>query len=520
MGYSDLKISALKRRLLFVIFTLLLEPLSAQKLGKEEAAISASSFTGADVIITSGATLALVGSVQLALDGDWSNNGDLSADNASTVIFSCPSARTFTGATLFGSVVKIGDGSLLLNGNMSIASALDLQDGVIITDTNKVVFLASATVLSGSDSSYVNGFVQHHFDSKPSSKIFPFGSGGRYRGLNLNGSSAMAASLLGALVEANPSSLASLPGGLEKVSTIRYYDFFSGADTLNLFSIDAFNVNADDEAGSFVANTSLRLATLKDSDVTWTAQSLVTAPNTTNFPVQIESNSFSISLSPSTHFYTALATTSQLDNPLPVWLKRFIGEASIKSVHLKWSTISEVENVGFILLRSNDSLSYQEIASFQNFPALQGGGTSTIERQYEFVDHRVNQQQTYVYKLRSVDYSGIIHDYAPIVSVGLSSAKPLRYELLQNYPNPFNPTTIIQYELKFDGNVRLELYDVLGRKVATLVHENEAAGSHQVVLSASSLGLSSGVYFYRLEAGSATNDAPLFVQTKRMMLIK
>ncbi len=88
---------------------------------------------------------------------------------------------------------------------------------------------------------------------------------------------------------------------------------------------------------------------------------------------------------------------------------------------------------------------------------------------------------------------------------------PKQFLLNQNYPNPFNPSTIISYQLPTNGFVTLELFDILGRQVKTLVNERQTAGTHSVTFNASNL--SSGVYFYRLTAGS-------YVQTKKLMLIK
>jgi len=88
---------------------------------------------------------------------------------------------------------------------------------------------------------------------------------------------------------------------------------------------------------------------------------------------------------------------------------------------------------------------------------------------------------------------------------------PYRFELAQNYPNPFNPSTKIQYTLKNSGNVRLSVYDLLGREVAVLVNGVRSAGSHEVTFSRPDLG--SGVYFYKLEAGGQ-------VITKKMVLMK
>ncbi len=88
---------------------------------------------------------------------------------------------------------------------------------------------------------------------------------------------------------------------------------------------------------------------------------------------------------------------------------------------------------------------------------------------------------------------------------------PAGFALEQNYPNPFNPTTVMTYRLPVAGNVTLTVYDILGRPVATLVNERKTAGIHSVKFDAA--GLPSGVYFYRLEAGS-------FVRSRKMILLQ
>lgn len=85
------------------------------------------------------------------------------------------------------------------------------------------------------------------------------------------------------------------------------------------------------------------------------------------------------------------------------------------------------------------------------------------------------------------------------------------FSLSQNYPNPFNPTTSIKFSIQKSGFVTLKVYDVFGKEVITLVNELKRAGEHSIDFNA--VNLSSGVYFYKIEAGE-------FVDVKKMLLIK
>ena len=88
---------------------------------------------------------------------------------------------------------------------------------------------------------------------------------------------------------------------------------------------------------------------------------------------------------------------------------------------------------------------------------------------------------------------------------------PKDFELHTNYPNPFNPMTRIDYALPFDSKVSLQIFDILGREVVTLVNDNQRAGYYTVDFNASNLA--SGIYYYRMMAGD-------FIAIKKMVLLK
>jgi hypothetical protein len=93
----------------------------------------------------------------------------------------------------------------------------------------------------------------------------------------------------------------------------------------------------------------------------------------------------------------------------------------------------------------------------------------------------------------------------------LPNGLPKAFRLEQNYPNPFNPTTNIVYNVPEQSHVTMKVFDVLGREVAVVIDQLQSAGRYKAVFDASAL--TSGVYFYRLTAGS-------YVQTNRMLLLR
>jgi len=114
----------------------------------------------------------------------------------------------------------------------------------------------------------------------------------------------------------------------------------------------------------------------------------------------------------------------------------------------------------------------------------------------------------------------IIENYTTLLDTSLgvivnvqkySETLPKKFKLHQNYPNPFNPTTKIDFELPYDCNVMVKIYDIIGREIETLLNGKKASGYYTLDFTVNNL--SSGIYFYRISAGD-------FSEVKKMLLIK
>ena len=189
-------------------------------------------------------------------------------------------------------------------------------------------------------------------------------------------------------------------------------------------------------------------------------------------------------------------------NPLPIQLSSFVASvASAGHAGLRWTTLSEINNYGFEVQKAADkSAAFQSISG--SFTA--GNGTTTVKHDYSYVDNSYATGN--VYRLKQLDLDGTGHfsdavDPHAVTGVAVK-VLPTEYSLSQNYPNPFNPSTVIEFALPKDSHVTLELYNILGQKVMTLVDEVQPAGYHSVKFDGTNLA--SGMYLYRLSTGQQT----------------
>lgn len=203
--------------------------------------------------------------------------------------------------------------------------------------------------------------------------------------------------------------------------------------------------------------------------------------------------------------YFDLSDTS----PLPVELISFTASIINKNILLNWTTSTEQNNYGFEIERSAilSSLNYE---NWEKIGFVQGSGNSNSPKEYSFTDNTLTKSGKYAYRLKQIDTDGTF-EYFKEVEVDFVMLD--KFSLEQNFPNPFNPTTVISYQIPVNSNVSLKLYDVLGNEVATLVNEYKEAGRYKVELNVGEISLSSGIYFYKLQAGE-------FSQIKKMILAK
>jgi len=203
-----------------------------------------------------------------------------------------------------------------------------------------------------------------------------------------------------------------------------------------------------------------------------------------------------------------------INGGLPVELISFTAETSPNNnALLSWTTASETNNKGFQVERKKFSEAksvIQRIESKEGWNTagfVNGKGTSIEKNNYTFLDENLESGK-YKYRLKQIDYDGSFEYSNEIeVEIGL----PDKFELYQNYPNPFNPTTNIKFTIPDFGFTTLKIYDVLGNEIATLVNEEKAPGEYEVEFAAA--GISSGIYFYQLRAGT-------FSETKKLVLLR
>lgn len=187
---------------------------------------------------------------------------------------------------------------------------------------------------------------------------------------------------------------------------------------------------------------------------------------------------------------------------LPIELTNFSVKQVDEDFLIEWATATEINNSHFdIQTRSIDS-------DWKTIATIQGNGNSNSYKTYSFRFNAKEIGNEFIIRLKQVDNNGNYKYYSEKL-VKLSYASCLKLE--QNYPNPFNPSTKISFYIPKKAFTTLKIYDITGKLIETLIDKEVETGSYTVNFNAS--GLSSGIYFYRLESDC-------FSKTCKMILTK
>jgi hypothetical protein len=205
----------------------------------------------------------------------------------------------------------------------------------------------------------------------------------------------------------------------------------------------------------------------------------------------------------------------------PVELASFDFQLQGEDVRLTWKTASETNNYGFNIERRLENTGFEKIGF------VEGVGTTSSPQSYAFVDQQVGIG-TFYYRLNQLDLDGKSN---PGRELKVESLGPQEFDLTQNYPNPFNSQTKIEYSLRgvtaANGTetafqVQVDIFNLLGQKVQTLVSDQKEVGRHTVQwLGQDNSGqmVGGGVYFYRMSVKSLVDGREVWSKMKKMILM-
>ncbi len=213
--------------------------------------------------------------------------------------------------------------------------------------------------------------------------------------------------------------------------------------------------------------------------------------------------------------------TTGTSGTLPVTLSAltasFINSENL--VNIFWRTESEFNHLGYRIFRSTDNVLSN--ATVITASLLNQGTSIGTATEYSYKDTEIEANCTYNYWLESIEIDGSTTFYGPITTTTGDGQPqipgiPLLTKLGKAYPNPFNPRTNISYTLMNDSQVKIEVYNMKGQKVKTLISKDHVAGSYNVSWDGTDLygkTVSSGTYFYKM-----TSDN--YSEINKMLLVK
>ena len=445
-----------------------------------------------DLTINSGATLSATNSTtDISVSGNWINNGTFTP-NATTgaIVFDGTGAQSITKASgeAFNLLtINKASGALTLNNNVSVANTLTMNAGNVALNSNTLTLGTSlgspgtltytAGYLTGTGT-FARWFATVAISGNAG--LFPMGVGANNRSLPIGGSPSTGGPIAVSYINATTVSSITFTENLQ--SFVNRYDanwvvtpsggYTDGAMTLTIHGDGITGITS-------VADLNVSAAAVIATGV-WAPPS-----GTTSAPV-LTRNGLTQSTIVVNPFYIASVGSS----PLPVEMKSFTATATGTSALLRWSTATEVNNMGFDVERKSAKSDWAKIGF------VAGNGTSNAPHSYTYADNAA--AGTYSYRLKQIDRDGKF-EYSSVVEVKIALTAA-DYTLQQNYPNPFNPATVVRFAVPTAQKATLKIYNSAGQEVATLFN-GIADASRMYELSFDGSQLASGVYFSILQSG-------------------
>jgi hypothetical protein len=438
-----------------------------------------------DFILASGATLQIGsanGITSSGANGNIRATGTRSFNQFANYIYD-GSVAQITGNGLPTTVKNLtinNAAGVTLSANTSISGALNLINGNLLTNVN--TFSIGTSVTNPGSLNVTSGKTIGNFNrwiSNSSNILFPVGtSATKYTPVELSNVVGSGTFTVTAIPGLHPNALDT--NMLQMYWKLTNAGLTSADLTFNYLDADVVGDENQYELGRY-------------NGISWAIISPITL-NTTNNTASISGiNSFS-------------DWTLGEDGALPVELTSFSATTTGSTVRLNWNTATEINNYGFEIERMLN-VRGQTSDSWEKIGFVNGHGNSNSPKNYSYEEKNVSSGK-HSYRLKQIDNDGQF-EYSSSVLVDLENLST--FSLDQNYPNPFNPSTTIKFSLPAALNVKITIFNLLGQEIQILVNEIREAGIHEISFNAQNLN--SGVYLYKIEAGS-------YIQTRKMTLIK
>ncbi|MEN3039084.1 MAG: T9SS type A sorting domain-containing protein, partial [Candidatus Kryptonium sp.] len=451
--------------------------------------ISGSEISANNIIVKSGGVLVSKRSTGHTI------NGTLTYESGSTLEYSASAAQT-TGGELTSNIsnLKINNSNGVTLNNSTTVENLIFATGKLITTASRTIKVTGSVTGAGAGK-FVEGNLVYPISSTGSKK-WETGQGNDYLPVTINFTSLSGS---GDVTVSAIDSVSQQPDGpLGNNKVLRRWFRIQKTAGITSFSADiTFSYSDADLARQGITDeNSLRV-------FQWDGTQWIELPVTSR---DLDDNTLTVSGVTS---FSDFVISSTADGPLPVNIKQFFAKVSGNVVKLFIETATETnEFKGFNIYKGESLDAVNLVASYVRNDNLKAKGSSAFGAIYEWEDKNITTGKKYYYRLGAVSANGEkLLDKIVEVNVEV----PTSFALYQNYPNPFNPTTTIEFDLPKETNVKLEIFNLRGEKVAELINRKLESGRYSVVVEFKDMP--SGIYFYKL----TTNE---FSDVKKMVLMK